>query len=77
MNSHLIAAHNDRFRQTMSGGRVITTQGVSSLGSEGVSDVVQMVKVFDDFTEDNDPYGEHNFGSFEYHGSTYVWKISY
>lgn len=61
----------------MRGGRVITTQGVSSLGSEGMSDVVQMVRLFSDFSEDNDPNGEHDFGSFEYHGSTYIWKITY
>jgi len=32
---------------------------------------------FDSFTSDNDPYGEHNFGSFEHEGKKIFWKIDY
>jgi Protein of unknown function (DUF3768) len=32
---------------------------------------------FADFTADNDPYGEHDFGSFEVAGETFFWKIDY
>ena len=31
----------------------------------------------DAFTPDNDPYGEHNFGSFEHNGIRVFWKIDY
>ena len=27
------------------------------------------------FTPDNDPHGEHDFGSFEYAGKTIFWKV--
>ena len=30
---------------------------------------------FDDFSEDNDPWGEHDFGSFDHNGNTIFWKI--
>jgi hypothetical protein len=33
------------------------------------------VKNFDDFNEDNDPYGEHDFGSFNHKGEEIFWKI--
>jgi hypothetical protein len=32
------------------------------------------VKAFNDFTKDNDPYGEHDFGHFEIAGDTFYWK---
>ena len=31
----------------------------------------------EDFTEDNDPHGEHDFGSFEMAGEKFFWKIDY
>ena len=33
------------------------------------------VKNFDDFNESNDPYGEHDFGSFNHKGEEIFWKI--
>jgi hypothetical protein len=33
--------------------------------------------VHDAFTPDSDPYGEHNFGSFEHNGIRVFWKIDY
>ena len=35
------------------------------------------VQSFSDFTKDNDPYGEHDFGSFELEGERYFFKIDY
>jgi len=35
------------------------------------------VRIFDDFSEDNDPHGEHDFGSFELANFTFFWKIDY
>jgi hypothetical protein len=32
---------------------------------------------FDAFTEDNDPYNEHDFGSFDLCGRKFFWKIDY
>jgi hypothetical protein len=35
------------------------------------------VCAFDDFGEDNDPWDEHDFGSFKHRGRTINWKIAY
>ena len=35
------------------------------------------VQSFSNFTKDNDPHGEHDFGSFEIEGETYFFKIDY
>jgi hypothetical protein len=29
------------------------------------------------FTNDNDPYGEHDFGAFDVDGARLFWKIDY
>jgi hypothetical protein len=35
------------------------------------------VATFSAFNEDNDPYGEHDFGSFELCSRKFFWKIDY
>ena len=32
---------------------------------------------FDNFTPNNDPYGEHDFGQITLEGTTFFWKINY
>ena len=39
--------------------------------------VVQTVALFDDFHHANDPYQEHDFGSFEAEGHKVFFKIDY
>ena len=39
--------------------------------------IVERVKRFSDFTEDNDPHGEHDFGAFDHAGDKIFWKIDY
>jgi len=39
--------------------------------------IVERVRTFDDFSDDNDPYGEHDFGAFEQDGDKIFWKIDY
>lgn len=54
------------------------TAGLSALITEaGKSplDVIEIVRGFETFTEDNDPYGTHEFGSFTFEGETCFWKI--
>ncbi len=41
------------------------------------SDRIRRVATFSDFTEENDPHGEHDFGSFEVAGRKFFWKIDY
>ena len=68
---------NDRFRTTLTGGRVFMTAGIDALASELRSRVIERVTTFADFNPDNDPHGEHDFGSFELAGQTFFWKIDY
>lgn len=68
---------NDKFRTTLQGGKVLMTQGVSMLDEKDQRALMLKVMSFNDFTEDNDPYGEHDFGSVRYNGTTYFWKIDY
>ncbi len=56
---------NDNFRSTFIGGHVVFTSGVSELPIDVKAKALLMVKTFKDFTPDNDPHGEHDFGSFE------------
>ena len=39
--------------------------------------VLDMVRRFDQFTQDNDPYGEHDFGMIEHQGQKFFWKFDY
>ena len=70
-----IAQQNDKFRKTFCGGQVLLTYGISSLPMPQQFEITQKVKESNNFTEDNDPYGEHDFGCFEYKGQQIFWKI--
>ncbi|MDA9274464.1 DUF3768 domain-containing protein [bacterium] len=74
-NATKMAALNDHARRTFTGCRVVITQGVQAL--DDVPSVLDQVRRFDTFTLDNDPYGEHDFGSFRYAGETIFWKWDY
>jgi Protein of unknown function (DUF3768) len=68
---------NDAFREAFEGGRVLITAGVSALSPILGCEVLQRVRTFSDFTPDNDPYGEHDFGRLEVAGRLFIWKIDY
>jgi hypothetical protein len=53
------------------------TPGVAALGREAIERIVKTIAVFDDFCHANDPYEEHDFGSFEAEGKTIYFKIDY
>jgi hypothetical protein len=73
-----VAKLNDLLRTTFLTGKVIITEGVSALEPEQREAVITGVRLFDAFTEGDDPYGEHDFGAFEVEGvGTVFWKIDY
>ena len=73
-----VAALNDKFRRSLpAGGRVYLTAGVNEKGSVFVAQALAMVIGFDDFSEDNDPHHEHDFGAYELDGERLFWKIDY
>ena len=68
---------NDNFRSTFIGGQVLLSCGVADLPIDIKAKALLTVKTFEDFTGDNDPYGEHDFGHFELADDTFYWKIDY
>ena len=70
-----IRALNDAFRRTFVGGVVMITAGVEALPVEQRRMLLQKVRAFDAFAEDNDPHGEHDFGANDEGGVRCFWKI--
>ncbi len=68
---------NDELRRDFSKGHVLITEAVTALGIDAVNQLLVQVASYDDFTPENDPYGEHDFGSFRFSGQLVFWKIDY
>lgn len=70
--SEKIASINDNFRKvdTMN-----LTRGIFDL--HDVFGLVRAIRRYDSFCEDNDPHGEHDFGSLTWEGHKVFWKIDY
>jgi hypothetical protein len=72
-----IRALNDRLRTTGQGGQIVVTRGVAALGTAAVAEIMAAVQVFDSFTPDNDPNGEHDFAALDAAGQRVMFKIDY
>jgi hypothetical protein len=72
-----IADLNDAFRKTLDPtlGKTMLTAGVNALPSDVRAMAIRTVATFDAFSGDNDPHGEHDFGSFELAGHKFFFKI--
>jgi len=57
-----IAALNDAFRHSFSGGDVILTDGVRRLDAHVCAELYQKIRLHM-LEPENDPYGEHDLGS--------------
>ncbi len=68
-----IAELNNAFRRTTR--ELFLTPGVQALPD--VEGLVGAVRTFNQFTPDNDPYGEHDFGIIGWHTEQTYWKIDY
>jgi hypothetical protein len=68
---------NDQFRQSLRGGVLVMTAGVIALGQDRQLKILEAVAKFDTFDQDNDPYGEHDFGALEVEGERLFFKIDY
>ncbi|PZR36636.1 DUF3768 domain-containing protein [Caulobacter segnis] len=71
-----IAVLNDACRAEPGAGWVLTP-GVQAFSEPQLAQVVAAVKAFADFSEDNNPHGERDFGAFEVGGARLFWKIDY
>ncbi|MEQ9300438.1 MAG: DUF3768 domain-containing protein, partial [Cyclobacteriaceae bacterium] len=92
-DAEILSRQNDEFRQgiqlipigtidiarrtTKLKGEIVTTIGVHTMTSKSRKKLFQEVINYNDFTSDNDPCGEHDFGSIDIEGETYFWKIDY
>jgi hypothetical protein len=70
-----IRAFNDAFRRSLVGGTVVVTAGFDSLPSDSRRLILARIRAFDNFNEDNDPHGEHDFGLIEDGDVRCIWKI--
>ena len=72
-----IALLNDEFRRTFRGGTVMITTGVAELPDCVKAEALRQVADFSEFTPENDPHGEHDFGGFDLVSRKFFWKIDY
>ena len=64
---------------------LVITPGVKALIKMGgpnapmevldMTELGKLIREFDEFSEDNDPWGEHDFGAIEFRGQKLFWKI--
>jgi hypothetical protein len=68
---------NDAFRHTFVGGAGMITAGVEAMPLDQRRSLLQKVRSFEAFGENNDPHGEHDFGAVDEAGVLCFWKIDY
>jgi hypothetical protein len=56
---------------------IVVTAELESKGEEYLIRVSKAVAGFDQFNEENDPHGEHDFGAIMLDGKKLFWKIDY
>jgi len=81
-----IQKQNDLFRKNFGNaqemqqgvkGKYHITSGIAELPVLDQFKITMGVRNFNNFTQDNDPYGEHDMGRFKENGHTIFWKIDY
>jgi hypothetical protein len=80
MNHAKIRELNDAFRKGHRPelGRIMITAGARHLVAAwplGEIMLINQARRFEAFTEDNDPWNEHDYGCFDYLGTQVIWKI--
>jgi hypothetical protein len=78
MRRREIADLNDQLRTTMDRkhGHIMMTAGVAALPSDVQVILIRRVATFTEFSkEQNDPWGEHDFGKVTIAGQDFFWKI--
>jgi len=75
LNTERIRTLNDELRHNLPNCHTVITGGVAALGPDAVARIVKTIAVYDDFCQANDPYQEHDFGSFDADGAVIFFKI--
>lgn len=84
--AQIVAEQNDTFRQWWTArqgvaevpGRALLTEGVQALlldKAKETQELLNLIAAYSDFGEDNDPWGERDFGAFDFCGERLFWKI--
>ena len=68
---------NDALRRHGTGGRIVMTAGIQALGQAAVNEIINKVRAFNNFTKDNDPWGEHDCALLTVCGNRIMYKIDY
>jgi Protein of unknown function (DUF3768) len=66
---------NDELRTTGIGGTTNLTRGMWAKGSDFVAHAVAAVRAFDAFSEENDPWQEHDCATLDVDGESIIFKI--
>ena len=80
MDTDKIRELNDEFRTNLfkrSENLLCLSEMVSALSTREQLQILDKVAKFNDFTEENDPYGEHDFGKVSIGDEDYFFKIDY
>ena len=73
MTAARIAELNDHARTTLTNCRVFITPGIVAM--DDLDAIMAKISAFAEFTDHNDPYGEHDFGVVFHGNNTVFWKI--
>ena len=58
-------------------GAIVITAGLQAKDEAFLGQAAKAVAAFDTFSENNDPHGEHDFGTFDLDGEKLFWKVDY
>lgn len=68
---------NDHFRRHHCGGFTMMTSGIQALGAAACAIILKAASDFSEFTADDNPHSEHDFGALTIGGHRIFWKIDY
>lgn len=68
---------NDDLRRTLRGGLMTVTCGIKELGPLALLSILTDIQGSENFSSDNDPHAEHDFGAVIFEGQQIFWKIDY
>ena len=72
-----VRALNDELRKTGAGGQTFLTPGIIAKGFDFIDKATAAVHSFDAFTDDNDPWQEHDCATLDVDGESVMFKIDY
>ncbi|TDW20471.1 uncharacterized protein DUF3768 [Rhizobium azibense] len=72
-----VRALNDKLRRSGKGGQIVIVGALAQAESDEIRRAAVQVRDYVAFDPNDDPHGEHDFGSFEIDGQKYFWKIDY